>query len=258
MLGAIAGDIIGSPYELDNVKRRDFPLFSAQSRFTDDTVMSAAVAAALLEGRDFAPLYRAFFARYPDAGYGGWFAEWARDERLGPYGSWGNGAAMRASPVGWAFDDIEEVLEVARKSALPTHDHPEGIRGAQAVALAVLLGRRGMTPRQVAAEVASLLGYDLGFTLDEIRADYGFDVSCQGSVPQALVAFRDGESFEDVIRGAISIGGDSDTIACMAGAMAEPVHGIPASIALAARKRLDPFLRGILARFRSRFMTPAA
>ncbi len=258
MLGAIAGDIIGSPYERHNIKTRAFPLFGPQSRFTDDTVLTAAVAVALLGGRPYAPLYREFYARYPDAGYGERFARWARDAECGPYGSWGNGSAMRASPVGWAFERREEVLRAARESALPTHNHPEGILGAQAIALAVLLGRRGLAPRDVAAEVARETGYDLDFTLDEIRDSYRFDVSCRGSVPQALVAFRDGESYEDVIRGAISIGGDSDTIACMAGAMAEPVFGVPEPIAREALKRLDAPLRRILERFRARLVPGAS
>ena len=256
LIGAIAGDVIGSVYEADNVKSRDFPLFGPDSRFTDDTVMTIAVADALLHDVPFDEAFRHYFALYPDAGYGALFAIWAMKPGLGPYGSWGNGSAMRVSPVAWPWDDEQDVLDAARATALPTHDHRDGVRGAEAVALAVLLARKGLRPQQVAERVAARCGYDLDFTLDEIREDYAFDLSCNGSVPQALVAFRDSTGYEDAIRGAISIGGDSDTIGCMTGAIAGACYGVPPDIAAETRARLDDELRAVLDEFEARFCAP--
>ncbi len=254
MLGAIAGDIIGSPFEVENVKTRDFPLFSSASRFTDDTVLTLAVAEALLLGVDYASTYRRFALAYPYAGYGGMFVQWASDPETGPYESYGNGAAMRVSPIGHAFETEEDVLDAALESADPTHNHPESYRGAQAIALAVFLARKGHSKADILARVEAHSGYDLNFTLDEIRDSYSFDVSCQGSVPQALVAFREGTDFEDAIRGAISIGGDSDTIACMTGAIAEAhFGGVPPAIEREVRARLDAPLLSLLDTFREAF-----
>ncbi len=253
MLGAIAGDIIGSPYELDNIKTRDFPLFSDASRFTDDTVLTLAVAEALLLGYDYASTFRRFVAAYPEAGYGQRFVFWANVPEMGAYGSFGNGAAMRVSAIGHAFDSETDVIEAARETAAPTHNHPEGLRGAETIALAVFLARKGHSKADILARVAAHSGYDLDFTLDGIRDSYVFDVSCQGSVPQALVAFREGEDFEAVIRGAISIGGDSDTIASMAGAVAEAHFGVPEDIERETRARLDAPLLEILDCFRAAF-----
>jgi len=254
MFGAIAGDIIGSVYEHQPVKTKDFPLFDRRCRFTDDTVLTAAMAWALLEDRPYQVALRDFGRRYPRAGYGGSFYRWLFADDPRPYGSWGNGSAMRVSPIGWAFDSIEKVLEEARKTAVVTHDHPEGIKGAQATALAVFLARahcdRGLIRRNIQAR----FGYDLERTLDAIRPDYRFDVSCQRSVPEALIAFLESVSFEDAIRNAISLGGDSDTLACIAGGVAEAFYGgVPTSIFNRVVGFLPEDILSTALRFRSRF-----
>ena len=255
MIGAIAGDVIGSVFEQSNVKSKDFALFSRQSRFTDDTVMSLALADALIHGRDISECYRRFHDWYPKAGYGHMFKKWAQTPEHGPYNSYGNGSAMRVSAVAWAFDDEADVLAWARDSAIVTHDHEEGIKGAEAVALATFLAREHRSKDHILAAVIDRTGYDLDFTLDQIRADYFFDATCQGSVPQALAAFRDGEDFEDTIRLAISVGGDSDTIACMAGAIASAFYGgVPRPIDVEVRDRLDERLAGVLALFEERYL----
>lgn len=231
MLGAIAGDIIGSVYERRPIKTKNFQLFSPGSRFTDDTVLTVAVGDAILSGRGYADAVHDFGNRYPRAGYGGSFIHWLHSRDMQPYGSWGNGSAMRVSPVGWAFDTEDEVLRHAGLSAGITHDHPEGIRGARAVALSVFLARSGSTRTEIRDRVGELFGYDLTMTVDEIRPAYSFDVSCQGSVPQAIVCFLDSVDWEDAVRNAVSLGGDSDTLACMAGAVAEAFYGeVPAGV----------------------------
>ncbi|PID95898.1 MAG: hypothetical protein CSA84_07695, partial [Actinomycetales bacterium] len=218
-----------------------------------DTVMTLALADAFLRGGDIAAAYRRFHDWYPQAGYGALFDAWAKDPARGPYGSYGNGAAMRVSPVIAVARSRDEALTLAVDSAAPTHNHPEGIKGAQAIALAGIMAREGAAKPDIMAEVATLSGYDLTFTLDEIRASYRFDATCPGSVPQALVAFREGRDFEDTIRRAVSIGGDSDTIACMAGAIAGPFFGVPADITRQTRARLDRRLTTVLERFEARF-----
>ena len=220
MIGAIAGDIIGSVYEASPIKRTDFPLFSPASQFTDDTVLTIAVAAAILDDQPYGDVLRDFGQRYPDAGYGGSFLTWLFTPDAGPYASWGNGSAMRVSPVGFAYADEVSVLEQAGRSAAVSHDHPEGIKGAQAVALAVFLARRGATKDSLRVTLERRFGYDLRRTVDEIRPTYGFDVPCQGSVPEAIVAFLDSADWESAVRNAVSLGGDSDTQACIAGAIA--------------------------------------
>ncbi|MFU8857808.1 MAG: ADP-ribosylglycohydrolase family protein [Deferrisomatales bacterium] len=259
MIGAVVGDIVGSPYERHNLKNTDFPLFGPGSRFTDDTVMSCATAEALLTDGDYAAAYRRWFAAYPDRGYGPRFAWWAaREGRPAPW-SCGNGSAMRVAPVGWAFDDLEGVLREARRSAEVSHPHPEGIQGAEAVAAAVYLARTGASPGDVRELVTRRFGYRLDRTVDEIRPGYRFDATCQGSVPEALIAALGSTSFEDALRRAVSLGGDSDTIACVAGAVAEGLHGgVPTWIAEEARRRLDDRLRGVLDAFRARFAPAAA
>lgn len=238
MLGAIAGDIIGSVFEGAPIKHRHFPLFVPSSRFTDDTVLTVAVAQALLTDGDYARAIKTFGRRYPDAGYGGLFVRWLFSEQSGGYHSWGNGAAMRVSPVGFALSTESEVLAEARRQAMVTHDHPEGIRGAQAVALAIFLARRGLPAPQLRQELEQRFGYTLSRTLAEIRPHYAFDVSARGSVPEALCAFLESRSYEDAVRGAVSLGGDSDTQACMAGAIAEAAYGLPPDIATRTRRRL--------------------
>ncbi|WP_165247236.1 ADP-ribosylglycohydrolase family protein [Adlercreutzia sp. ZJ141] len=227
MYGAIIGDIAGSRYEFYPEKTKDMPLFAKGSRFTDDTVLTVAVANALLEARKtgvsfkelLVPEMRRMALAYPDAGYGGRFATWLGSADPSPYGSFGNGSAMRVSPCGLIAVTLEEALDLARASAEVTHDHPEGIKGAQAVAGAVFLAKTGHTKEEIRAFVQDGY-YNLDFTLDEIRAGYGFDETCQGSVPQAIVAFLEAESYEDAIRGAISLGGDADTQAAIAGSIA--------------------------------------
>lgn len=220
ILGAVIGDVIGSVYEWDNVKTTDFPLFSKESRFTDDTVLTIAVADSILNKKDFAQTIWEYGRKYHGRGFGGRFRAWLKSNDLKPYGSFGNGSAMRVSPVGVAYNDIDTVLEVAKQSAEVTHNHPEGIKGAQATAAAVFLAREGKSKEEIKKYITSTFNYNLSFTLDEIRPTYEFDVTCQGSVPQAIVAFLESSDYENAIRLAISIGGDCDTIACIAGGIA--------------------------------------
>jgi ADP-ribosylglycohydrolase len=231
MLGAIAGDVIGSSYEHAPVKTTDFELFTPATTFTDDTVLTVATAFSLLTDGNYAENYRIFGRLYPMAGYGGMFMDWLSSPDAKPYGSWGNGSAMRVAPVGWAFDTADEVLAEAERSAAVTHDHPEGIKGAQAVALGILRARQGASRDEVCREIAERFGYDLDRTVDGIRPDYKTDLSCQGSVPESLICFREGDSWLDTVRLAISLGGDADTMACIAGGLAE-----------AAGARMDPDL----------------
>jgi ADP-ribosylglycohydrolase len=254
MIGAIAGDIIGSVYEHRPIKTKDFPLFAAACTFTDDTVLTVAVAEAILSGGSYLDSIRRLGRRYPGAGYGGSFRRWLHADDPRPYHSWGNGAAMRVSPVGFAFSTEEEVLRQAQLTAEITHDHPEGIKGAQATALAVFLARTGEGREAIRARLEKLFGYDLRRTVEAIRPDYGFDVSCQGSVPEALIAFLDSESYEDAVRNAVSLGGDSDTLACIAGGVAEAYYaGVPAGIRERAEALLVPDLLAITKAFCARF-----
>ncbi len=254
MLGAITGDMVGSRFEWQNYKRKDFELFTPASTFTDDTVLTCATAQALLTGGDYAEVYRQFYRMYPERGYGMRFRMWGEGAIEGPYESWGNGSAMRVSPVAWAFDTLDEVLAEARRSAEVTHNHPEGIKGAQCIAAATFLARTGATRDDIRKFVIQRLGYDLGFTLDAIRSEYRFDVSCQGSVPQAVVAFLESRDFEDALRNAISIGGDSDTIGAMTGAIAEAFYGkIPEKIFRETWKRLPLRFREIIRNFSEKY-----
>ena len=224
MIGALAGDIIGSIYEHHPIKTVDFKLFNSLSRFTDDTVMSLAVASGLLGEKDYARQMKILGRRYPNAGYGGNFYRWLFEEEIKPYHSWGNGSAMRVSPIGFYYDTEDEVLREAKASAEVSHNHPEGIKGAQAVALAILLARNGARKEDIRKRLQREFKYDLDQSVDEIRPVYRFDVSCQGSVPQAIIAFLDSRDFESAIRLAISLGGDADTQACIAGGIAEAAH----------------------------------
>ncbi len=256
MLGAIAGDVIGSIFEVRNRKSKDFQLFGRFNRFTDDTVLTVATADALLHDKDYAGKYKQYYWHYPLAGFGKSFTVWATLNRSQPYNSWGNGAAMRVSPVGYAFADLETVLQVAAQTAAVTHNHPEGIKGAQATASAVFLARTGHSKVDIKSYVETTFGYDLSKTLAEIRPTYRFDVSCQRSVPQAITAFLEATDFEDAIRNAISIGGDSDTIACIAGGIAEAFYGgVPAAIAQETRQRLDDRLRQVTDMFVTQFQS---
>lgn len=254
MLGAIAGDIVGSMWEASGEKRYDFPLFTRESRFTDDTVMTVAVAHALLDGRDYAEAMREYGMRYPFAGYGMQFSRWLVDERMGPYGSYGNGGAMRVSPVAYAAPSIDAVLEEAARSAAPTHNHPEGVKGAQAIACAVFLARSAADKEEIRREIASRFHYDLSRTVEEIRLRYLPDVTAAGSVPEAIISFLDASSFEAAVRNAVSLGGDTDTMACMAGAIAEAYFGgVPAAIAHEVENRLPAEFHRVIDRFSERY-----
>ncbi|MFS8925401.1 ADP-ribosylglycohydrolase family protein [Synechococcus sp. B60.1] len=255
MLGAIAGDVIGSVHEHAGTKSKDFPLFVEGSRFTDDTVLTVAVAERLLRGGSYIDWFHEYFHAYPHAGYGSSFRRWAQHRCREPYRSWGNGSAMRVSPIGIAGNTLEEVLAEARASAEVTHNHPQSIRGAQATAAAVFLARSGYTKADIKAYIEREFGYNLSERLDDIRERYGFDVSCQGSVPQAIIAFLEAGGFEDAVRNAISLGGDADTMACIAGGIAEAFFGgVPDEIASKTLAVLDERLRGVVREFQARFV----
>ncbi|MGA3207990.1 MAG: ADP-ribosylglycohydrolase family protein [Syntrophales bacterium] len=250
MLGAIAGDVIGSVYEAYPIMYTDFPLFGRHSHFTDDTVLTVAAAYSILEKVDYATAFKTFGRRYPGAGYGSSFYEWIFSPDGRPYNSWGNGSAMRVSPVGFAFDSIEAVLEEAERSASVTHNHTEGIKGAQATALAIFFARKGGNKDFIKSEIEKRFAYNLNRTLDDIKPEYRFDVSCQGSVPESIIAFLESKDFEDAVRKAVSLGGDSDTMACIAGGIAHAFYReIPENIVATVRGRLpDEFLK-IIDRF---------
>ena len=265
MYGAILGDIIGSPYEFDmGDKTKDFPLFSRTSQFTDDTVMTIAVAEALMDSagkgadavrRALVRSMREWGKRYPDAGYGGRFWRWlflfGTDEEAVPYGSYGNGAAMRVSAAGWLYDTLEETRAAARLSAEVTHNHPEGIKGAESVASAIFLARSGAGKAEIREFVTREFGYDLSRTCDEIRPTYRHVESCQKSIPEAMTAFLEGTDFEDVIRTAVSLGGDCDTIGCIAGSIAEAFFGVPDVLRAKCRNALPQEMILVLDRFDS-------
>ena len=259
MLGAVIGDIVGSRFEWKNLKRKEFQLFAPSCCFTDDTVMTLAVAKALTETTDPEVLPRCAVRcmqelgrKYRGAGYGGRFYSWIFDEDPRPYNSWGNGAGMRVSPCAWAADSLEEALRLSDAVTAVTHDHPEGIKGARAVTAAVFLARTGSSMEAIRNHIEANY-YRLDFTLDTIRPVYRFDVSCQGSVPQAIEAFLESTGFEDAVRGAVSIGGDSDTIADMAGAAAGAFWGIPPAIRNRAMDYLTEDMKQIVADFEGRF-----
>lgn len=244
MIGAIAGDIIGSVFEHNPIKSTEFPLFNPHSTFTDDTVLTVAIAYSILRKVDYTTALKTFGRKYPYAGYGGSFFMWLFSPDNKPYNSWGNGSAMRVSPVGFAFDSVEKVLKEAKKCAEVTHNHPEGIKGAQATALAVFLARTGNSKESIKQEIAERFAYDLNRTIAEIRPNYSFDVSCQGTVPEAIIAFLESKNFEDAVRIGISLGGDSDTIGCITGGIAQAYYNeIPPIIISNVRKVLpDEFL----------------
>jgi len=255
MIGAIAGDMIGSPFERHPIKTMDIAM--RVSGFTDDTVLTIAVADAILTGRDFAAQIKAFAGRYPHAGYGGSFRTWMRSRQNTPYDSFGNGAAMRVSPVGFAFDTIDEVLAQARRSAEVTHNHPEGIKGAQATALAVFMARQGADKETIRSEIRDRFDYDLDRTVETIRPAYRFDVSCQGSVPESIIAFLDSQDYETAVKNAISLGGDADTMACIAGGIAQAYYQIiPARIIAEVRAGLTPDLLAVVDLFNAKYGCP--
>jgi ADP-ribosyl-[dinitrogen reductase] hydrolase len=254
MLGAIAGDIIGSVYEFDNIKTENFPLFGPRSKFTDDTVLTVAVADCLLNKKEYAVTFKEYGRRYPTAGYGISFRHWLDSASLEPYYSYGNGSAMRVSPVGFAAATLEEALQEAECSAAVTHNHPEGIKGAQAVAAAIFLASHGSSKKEIRDFITDSFSYNLNRTLVRIRPDYEFDDTCQGTVPEAIIAFLESSDFVSAIRKAISLGGDSDTLACITGGIAQAFYGkMPTQIVKEVRKRLPPDLLSIVEKFSVRF-----
>lgn len=258
MYGAILGDMIGSPYEFDmGDKTKNFPLFSRGSHFTDDTVMTIAVAEAFMDAPNDEEMIRDLLVDamqkygklYPRAGYGGLFRRWLRAKNPQPYGSFGNGSAMRVASVAWLYNDLETVRRMARLSAEVTHNHPEGIKGAEATATAIFLGRTGHSKAEIKSYIIDEFHYNLSRSCDEIRPDYYHVESCQETVPEAITAFLEGDSFEDVIRTAVSLGGDCDTLTCIAGSIAEGFYGVPENLKQECRDRLSGDLRKVLAKF---------
>ena len=258
MYGAILGDIIGSPYEFDmGDKTKNFPLFSKGSYFTDDTIMTLAVAEAFMGAADDDETLRRQLVesmqkwghRYPGAGYGLRFCHWLDSYDPHPYNSYGNGSAMRVSPVAWLFHDLDTVRRMAGISAEVTHNHPEGIKGAEATAAAIFLGRTGHSKAEIKAYIENEFHYDLSRSCDQIRPGYHHVESCQETVPEAITAFLEGESFEDVIRTAVSLGGDCDTLTCIAGSIAEGFYGVPEELKQECRNRLSEDLLAVLSKF---------
>jgi ADP-ribosylglycohydrolase len=256
MIGAIAGDIIGSVYEFVGIKpESDFPLFTEESCFTDDTVLTAALADSILTGINYKIRIKEFARLYSDCSYGSSFVKWAFGSSYKPYNSWGNGSAMRVSPVAWAYNDIDSVLGKAKESAAITHNHPEGIKGAQATALAIFLARIGTAKKEIKGQIETRFGYNLDFDLEDLRKNYSFNESCQGTVPQAIYTFLISEDFEDSIRKVIYIGGDSDTLACINGSIAEAFYkGVPGEIKKMVFTKLDVFLTKVVEKFSDKFI----
>ena len=254
ILGAIAGDVIGSTYEFNSTKNYDFQLLSDSSVYTDDTVMTIANADWLVTSDSLKGIMLDFGNRYT-AGYGGWFMGWLWSENPQPYNSWGNGSAMRVSPVGWAFDTLEETLVAAKQSAEVTHNHPEGIKGAQATAACIYWARKGKTKEQIREYVEALFGYNLNRTCDEIRPIYEFEPSCQKTVPESIIAFLESTDFESAIRLAVSLGGDADTMGAITGAIAEAFYGgVPEHISKEVLKRLPDEFIEVMQRFYLKFV----
>ena len=257
MIGAIFGDIVGSVYEFDNIKTKEFQLFTDKCKFTDDTVMTVAVADALMQFDKISDLeafkkvlirtMHRYGKKYPRAGYGGHFRMWLRNKETAPYGSYGNGSAMRVSPVAWYATSLDEARSLAKASAEITHNHPEGVKGAVVTAGATYLARTGATMAEIKEFVSGY--YDMNFTLDEIRPSYYFNETCQHTVPQAMQAFFESTSFEDTIRNGISIGGDSDTLCAICGAVAEAYYGMTEQEKAVAMSYLDEPMREVVRMF---------
>ncbi|MEM7037772.1 MAG: ADP-ribosylglycohydrolase family protein [Bacteroidota bacterium] len=254
MIAAIAGDIIGSVHERAHLKRMNFELFQKNSRFTDDTVLTMAVADCILNGKPYSETIRAYGKKYWARGYGGMFRKWVQDDTMGPYNSFGNGSGMRVSPVGWAFHRLNEVMDEAERSAVCTHNHPEGVKGAQAIAASVFMARKGKSKKEIREYVASTFNYDMNRSAEQIRKHYKFDVTCQGSVPEAIICFLDSRDVEHAIRLAISLGGDADTQACMAGAIAQAFYKkVPQILVDEVQARLEPELWELTQAFCTRY-----
>lgn len=256
LLGGIAGDIIGSIYEFNPVRFKDFELFKSNSTYTDDTVMTIANAEWLLSKGVLMDIMRKYGHKYPGAGYGGMFYDWLKSRCPKPYNSFGNGSAMRVSPVGWAFDTLEETLEAAKQSAEITHNHLEGIKGAQATAACIFMARTGKSKQEIKEYVETKFGYDLSRTSNEIRPTYQFNESCQGTVPESIIAFLESTDFESAIRLTVSLGGDADTMGAITGAIAEAYYNvIPEHIKNEVLKRLPEEFINVLWEFYNRFIS---
>ena len=249
LFGAIAGDMIGSTHEWKACTDPRFALFSKSSKFTDDSALTIAVADAILNQRGYGQAIVEYARRYPKAGYGSYFRRWLKEDGVEPYNSFGNGSAMRVSPVAWAFNTEEEILRESERSAAVTHNHPEGIKGAQSVALAIYLAHTGTGKDQIRKEIETRFGYNLNRTLDEIRPTYQWDSTCPGSVPESIVAFLESADFESTVRNAILLGGDADTMTAIAGSIAEAYYGVPEEIVAEVRKRLPADLLEVVERF---------
>ena len=272
MIGAIIGDIVGSIYEFSNIKTKDFPMFGEDCSYTDDSILAIATADWLLHGGEVAEFYFRYADKYnyPMGGYGSGFLKWVNDTKSGgglsPYNSCGNGSAMRVVPVGWISSTIpflteKRILRAAKNSAECTHNHPEGIKGAQATALCIYLARKKMPVNKIRKQIAKDFAYDLSLSVEEIRPRYswqgidgaGNGGTCQGSVPQAIICALEASDFEDAIRNAISIGGDSDTIGCITGGIAEALFGIPKDIRQKGMSYLPKELKDVVEEFEMRF-----
>ena len=250
LAGAICGDIIGAPYERFSTKRVDFPLFSNRSRFTDDTVCTIAIADAIVNRKPLVETLQEWCRKYPKAGYGGQFRRWIASDNPMPYNSWGNGSAMRVSAAGASGSSEAEVLALAAQTAAITHNHPEGVKGAQATALAIYLALNGMEKSVIKKEIETKFGYDLSRNYADIQQHYKFDVSCQGSVPEAIIAFLTSTDYESAVRLAVALGGDSDTQAAIAGSIAAAYYGsIPSYILSECFARLSGDMKTILMQF---------
>jgi len=254
MIGSIIGDVAGSTYEFTCPKTTELELFPEHSTFTDDTVMSIATTYSILNNEPYDKIYRILGRKYPGKGYGSMFNYWLFSDTEPAYNSYGNGSAMRVSPVGYAYDDANKVLEEAKNSAIVSHNHEEGIKGAQATALAVLMARKGCSKEQMRAKIAEFFKYDMDRTCDTIRPTYMFEASCQKTVPEAIIAFLDSTCFEDAIRKAISLGGDADTLACITGGIAQAFYKvIPRDMAQKALDMLPKKFLQIIKDFNSRY-----
>ncbi|MCA6503045.1 MAG: ADP-ribosylglycohydrolase family protein [Pseudanabaena sp.] len=250
MLGAIVGDIVGSIYEFNNHRSKDFPLFGEDCKFTDDTVLTVAVADCLMNNGNYTEYIKNYARKYTGRGYGGRFRQWVSSESMEPYNSWGNGSAMRVSAVGFAYNDLATIMLESQRSAEVTHNHPQGIRGAQATAVVIFMARQGQSKEEIRETIAKSFGYNLNRTVDKIRPVYVFNESCQGTVPEAIIAFLESTDFEDAIRNAISLGGDSDTLTCITGGIAEAFYdGVPTDIAKKALSYLDSNMREVVEKF---------
>lgn len=257
IIGAICGDIIGSSHEFRPIKTKDFKLFDAYSVFTDDTVMTLAIASWLIKDKDSIDVLvseiKKFGHKYPNAGYGRMFKDWLNQDNPKAYGSWGNGSAMRVSPVSWAAESLEESQKLAEMSAIVTHNHPEGIKGALATNDAIFLARNSYSKDEIKMHIEKNYAYDLSRSVNEIRPNYDFDVSCKGSVPESIICFLEGEDYEDTIRNVVSLGGDADTQAAIAGSIASAYWEVPAKISARSIRRLDSNLIEVFLKFREKY-----